>query len=626
MATTPEEFFVKDLMEQPPASPPVFPDDLPQRPNNGSRDGQHHVPNMMLSCISRMLMEDDDGDNKLTDHPALLQVQQPFLQILRSISFDANTDNREGPDEGFLHEGHGGERGINLPISNGTYVVGASSLECMEEANMFLLKDNNFSKDEQVNQIRESSVIGSRIKKRYNRDHLLEEEEEVRSTSKAMMMIKEPEEKCGNEMLEKMMLHVYDTCIIKGMERVTINNSGADKRNKKSRRIKTTRKNMVDIGTLLISCAQALAVDDHMRACEHLMQIKQHASATGDATQRLAHCFTKGLEARIGAKGRQIWQLLMSEHPSLVDFLKAYDLYTKVCCFLKVTFIFSTMTIMQAMVGKSRLHIVDYGMRYGFQWAGLLRLLASREGGPPEVKFTAIARPKSAYYPSEQIEKIGCRLKKYAHELGFPLFKFHAIMRNWEDISIMDMHTDDDEVLVVSDMFSFSILMEESIFFDSQSPRDTVLNNIKKMRPDVFIQSVSNRSYGSSFLSRFREMLFYYMALFDMLDATIPRESKSRSVLEQVVLGYYIFNDISCEGMDIVERPEKYRQWQTRNQRAGLRQLPLESSIVKAVEDEVRKHYHKDFMICQDGQWLLQGWMGHVLAAHTTWVADDASS
>ena len=213
MATTPEKFLIKDLMEQPPAVPPLFPD-LPQKPN-GSSERQHHVPNAMtLPYISRMLMEDDNGDNNLTDHPALLQVQQPFVQILRSLSFDANTDNGEGPKY-FLHEGHGDESALNLPLSKGTHVVGAS-LECMEEANMFLPKDNNFTRDEQVNQIRESNIIGSRVKKRYNRDHLLEDE--VRSTSKAMMMIRESEEKCGNQMLDEMMLHAYETCI-KGMER-----------------------------------------------------------------------------------------------------------------------------------------------------------------------------------------------------------------------------------------------------------------------------------------------------------------------------------------------------------------------------------------------------------------------
>jgi hypothetical protein len=52
MATTPEEFFIKDLMELPPASPPVFLD-LPQK-TNVSNEVWHHLPNndMMLPYIS----------------------------------------------------------------------------------------------------------------------------------------------------------------------------------------------------------------------------------------------------------------------------------------------------------------------------------------------------------------------------------------------------------------------------------------------------------------------------------------------------------------------------------------------------------------------------------------------
>ncbi|KAL5650292.1 hypothetical protein ACJX0J_041101, partial [Zea mays] len=80
--------------------------------------------------------------------------------------------------------------------------------------------------------------------------------------------------------------------------------------------------------------------------------------------------------------------------------------------------------------------------------------------------------------------------------------------------------------------------------------------DVRKMRSDVFIQSVVNQSYGSSFLSRFREILFYYMAMFDMLDTTLPRESESRLVFEKLVLGCYAFNGISCEGSDLVLRPK----------------------------------------------------------------------
>lgn len=61
--------------------------------------------------------------------------------------------------------------------------------------------------------------------------------------------------------------------------------------------------------------------------------------------------------------------------------------------------------------------------------------------------------------------------------------------------------------------------------------------------------------------------MFYYSSLFDMLDAIVPRENEQRSVLEQDLLGCYVPNAIACEGIDLVQYPEKYRQWQLRNQR-----------------------------------------------------------
>ncbi|CAD6252795.1 unnamed protein product [Miscanthus lutarioriparius] len=188
---------------------------------------------------------EDDIDDKLDDHQALLQVQLPFAQIFYTPSLGTNTNNSEGSKD-FLHEGPRGESALNSPFSMGTYVVGAS-LNDMEEANMLLTKDNGIIRDELGNQIRESNITDSRLKKRYNRDHLIDEE--VRSTNKAVTMSKEPEEKHGNEMLDEMMLHAFETCI-KGMERVTKDNSDMDKRNRKSRRIKAVRDNVVDIRRL----------------------------------------------------------------------------------------------------------------------------------------------------------------------------------------------------------------------------------------------------------------------------------------------------------------------------------------------------------------------------------------
>ncbi|WVZ49921.1 hypothetical protein U9M48_001236 [Paspalum notatum var. saurae] len=515
----------------------------------------------------------------------------------------------------LLQQGDSDENTLNLALSKDTDVVQAF-MKGMEEANMLLPKDN-FRSNELVNQMVTESINHCGVKKRYNKDHHLEEG--VRRTRKTVMMIKEPELNLANEMIDEMMLHGYESCI-RDMEKLRISmDNVVENKNRKSGS-KAVRADEVDLRALLICCAEELAINNHVRARELLKRIKQHASAAGNATQRIAQCFSKGLEARLVGTESLLWQsLFMAERPSAVEFLKAYNIYFAACCFNKVAVMFTKMTIMQAMVGKNKLHIIDYGMHFGFQWADLLRLLANREGALPEVKITAIGRSKPMSWPAEKIDELGCRLSKCADEFGLPSFKFHAIMKEWEDVCIEDLNTDSNEVLIVSDLLNFSTLMDESMFFDIPSPRDIVLDNIKKMRPDIFIQSILNRSYGSSFLTPFREALFYYMALFDTLDATIPRDNESRLMVEQVVLGHAALNSIACEGVDLVQRPEKYRQWQTRNQRAGLRQLPLKSNIVAVLKDEVKKHHHNDFLICEEGKWLLQGWMGRVLFAHSTW-------
>jgi hypothetical protein len=114
--------------------------------------------------------------------------------------------------------------------------------------------------------------------------------------------------------------------------------------------------------------------------------------------------------------------------------------------------------------------------------------------------------------------------------------------------------------------------------------------------------------------------------MFDMMDAAAPRDSEQRLLVEQDLFGRRVLNAVACEGFDRVERPETYKQWQARNDRAGLRQLPLDPDIVKAVSEKVRDNYHRDFVIYVDQNWLLQGWKGRTLYAMSTWVANDGIS
>jgi len=310
-----------------------------------------------------------------------------------------------------------------------------------------------------------------------------------------------------------------------------------------------------------------------------------------------------------------------------MDYLKAYQVYLAASCFKMMAFKFSNMTISKVIAGRKKVHIVDYGIQYGFQWPSLLGYMATLKGGPPQVRITGIDLPQPGFRPASRIEETGRRLSNCASQLGVP-FKFHSMVKaRWETIGVDDLNIDPDEVLIVNSIRNFGNLMDEGVDIDSPSPRDVVLGNIRKMKPDAFILFVMNASYSAPFfVTRFREALFFHSAIFDMLDATAPRDNHQRFLVERGLFRKCALNVVACEGLDRVERPETYKQWQVRNHRAGLRKLPLDPDVVKAVRENVRNLYHKDFVIDVDHQWLLEGWKGRILYAMSTWVADDAIS
>ncbi|KAF8645893.1 hypothetical protein HU200_066072 [Digitaria exilis] len=205
---------------------------------------------------------------------------------------------------------------------------------------------------------------------------------------------------------------------------------------------------------MLIHCAQSVATGDRRSAMELLRQIKQHSSPRGDATQRVAHCFAEGLEARIAGTGSQVYHSLVAKRTSLVDYLKAYRMFMAASSLKKAYVMFCNTTILNTVAGRSKLHIVVYGVQYA--WVP----------------------------PAYQIEETGRRLSNCALEFGVP-FKFQAIAAKWETVRAEDLNIDPDEVLVVNCECDFNNLMDERCDVDTLSPRDMVLNNIRKMRPNT---------------------------------------------------------------------------------------------------------------------------------------------
>jgi hypothetical protein len=49
--------------------------------------------------------------------------------------------------------------------------------------------------------------------------------------------------------------------------------------------------------------------------------------------------------------------------------------------------------ICKAIIGRKKVHIVDYGDHHNFHWPSLLEAWKVQDGGPPELRITSIDLP-----------------------------------------------------------------------------------------------------------------------------------------------------------------------------------------------------------------------------------------
>ncbi|KAF8757341.1 hypothetical protein HU200_010856 [Digitaria exilis] len=554
----------------------------------------------VLAYINQFLLEDEDDESypvsSASEDSALLAVEKPFVDILKAakpITAQACEVKSLMTDDCSS----AGSRGFHHVVTS------------------------NQSSSQLSGQMVKECSVGVTHKGRKNPHDDGLETEERKSKQSALC-----EEETVREMFDNVLLCFDANCEFHSpmpaeaqINGGYVKGSGNRRGRRKGRSGTGPGEEAVDLTTLLIHCAQAAAIDDHRSANELLKQIRKHSSATGDAGQRLAHYFANGLEARLAGTGSSIYRSLAAKRTSTADILRAFSLYIKACSFQRVSHYFANMTILNASKSVTRLHIIDYGMRYGFQWPVLMQQLSKRRSGPPSLRITGIDFPLPGFRPAELIEATGRRLHEYARMFNVP-FEYQAIAAKWDTIQVEDLKIKSDEFVVVNCLYRMRNMMDETVTDDS--PRTRVLNTIRKLNPHVFVHGIVNGTHNAPFfVTRFKEAMFFFSSIFDMLEANASRMDEHRLLIEREFFGREALNVLACEGTERIERPETYKQWQLRNLRAGFRQLPLNEEIMKRARYKVSKSYHRDFLVDEDNKWMLQGWKGRVIFALSAWTS-----
>ncbi|CAA0829781.1 Scarecrow-like protein 9 [Striga hermonthica] len=333
-----------------------------------------------------------------------------------------------------------------------------------------------------------------------------------------------------------------------------------------SRKKQNTKEEVIEFTDLLITCAQSISSGDHRSSKELLRNIRKHASPYGDSNQRMAYYFANGLEARMNGTGSQIYKSLVNERKDPSDYLRAFFMSLVSSSLFNIPNLVLNKLIVVKSEKASRVHIIEFGTFYGFQWPALIRRLSKREGGPPKLKITGVDFPHSGPWPCEQAGETGRRLAMYAEMFSVP-FEYNAISQSWGSVRIEDLKMEEGEFVFVKCVHVSKNLPTEEV--EGESPRSMFLDLVKRINPDIFLHGV--------------------------------------------------LNVIACEGPDRVERPKTYRQWHVRHTKAGFVMVPFGSDLTSMVRERVRKFYHREFLISEDGLWLLLGWRGRTVSAVSCW-------
>ncbi|KAJ4784286.1 GRAS transcription factor [Rhynchospora pubera] len=373
-----------------------------------------------------------------------------------------------------------------------------------------------------------------------------------------------------------------------------------------------------NLRALLIACAEAIFINDIKMASELTKKIRKHASPIGDGIQRLACVFALGLEARLAGTGSAILRQFATRRLKSNDTLKIYDMTASTSPILRVAIHFVNKSILMLATGAtSKIHIVDFGIGFGFQWPSLIQDLAKMKDGPSSLRITGVDLPQPGFHPDERIKLTGKRLEDYARDFGVP-FEYHGIASQWDSISIEDLNIRDDEVLVVNSMYTVVRLRDE-ILLGMNKSRNQLLNLIRAIQPKVFTHGVIKLAFSPYFLPRFRMNLLQYLRLYDMFDTFVPPNSKPRQLEEFALFGPHIFNQIACEGTDLDTIPETYNQCHKRNLETSFEQLPVDPNVLEECCKIVRNGYNKGLFAGEDCNWFLQGWKGNIFYAASLW-------
>lgn len=319
----------------------------------------------------------------------------------------------------------------------------------------------------------------------------------------------------------------------------------------------------------LLDCARI--VDSELDlAAKAISHIRDLASDLGDPTERVAFYFSEALNSRLAGCSPPDFQ---EEEITL-----CYRAFSDACPYSMFVHLTANQAILEATESAERIHIIDFGIAQGIQWAALLQALATRPSGKPSrIRISGIPAASLGGSPATSLAATGNRLLDFARLLDLD-FEFEPVLDPVRDLTAGSFRVDPREAVAVN--FTLQLY---TLLGDSDESVNRVLGLAKSVRPSVVTLGEYECSLNRiGFVERFGNALAYFAAVFESVESSMGRESEERARIERVILGPRILCTVVGPeaGRERRVRMEAKEKWRVMMEGCGLEIVPLSNYAV----------------------------------------------
>ncbi|XP_008808173.2 protein NODULATION SIGNALING PATHWAY 2-like [Phoenix dactylifera] len=299
---------------------------------------------------------------------------------------------------------------------------------------------------------------------------------------------------------------------------------------------------------LLVAAAEALAGPYKSRELARviLVRLKELVSPAGGAAgcgggtsmERLAAYFTNALQGLLDGSSATACSRQSASHldGQVGDVLAAFQLLQDMSPYEKFGHFTANQAILEAVARYRRVHIVDYDIAEGVQWASLMQALVSRKDGPPppHLRITAVTQRGSG---TRAVQETGRRLAAFAASLGQPFSFGQCRLEADERFRPAGVKVVKGETVVLNCVLQPPHAAGAATTRGAGSVASFLSGAATLGARVVAVVEEEGVAEDGNFVGRFMGELHRYSAVWDSLEAGFPMQGRARGLVERLILG-----------------------------------------------------------------------------------------